>query len=222
MVDLATRIGLGSTLADQGWEPGLVPKRPLVAVKAPVFSMSKLPEVDTYLGPEMKSTGEVMGVDRDYAGALAKALIAAGMMPPAGATILLSVADRDKTEAAGLIRRMHELGFGLAATEGTARMISDMGVPVRLVPKKLDMGHPNIVDLIRGNEVQAVVNTLTGERRPLRDGFLIRRTAVERRIPCFTSIDTFRAVVEALETGLQFGVERLDEYLASEPSQVGA
>src|SRR5436190_990351 len=103
MVDLATRIGLGQSLREQGWAGGLVPARPLVAVKAPVFSMSKLPAVDSYLGPEMKSTGEVMGIDRTEPAALAKALIAAGMMPAPGATFLLSIADRDKDEAAPLI-----------------------------------------------------------------------------------------------------------------------
>ncbi len=222
MVDLATRIGIGQTLAELGWMGGLVPPRPLFAVKAPVFSMSKLPMVDSYLGPEMKSTGEVMGVDRDYHAALAKALIAAGLMPPRGATFLLSIADRDKPLAAQLAARLHRLGCRLAATEGTAKMLQAYGLPVRLITKKLDGGRPNVLDAIQQGEVQAVVNTLTGDRRPLRDGFAIRRAAVERRIPCFTALDTLSAVVEALEAGLEFRVEPLSDYLVAEPSRVPA
>ena len=220
MVDLATRIGLGATLAELGWPPGLVPEQPLVAVKAPVFSMSKLRMVDSYLGPEMKSTGEVMGIDRTYHAALAKALIAAGMMPPREATWLLSIADRDKEEAALLAERLHALGCRLVATEGTAQLLQQRGLPVRMITKKLNMGHPNVVDVIMQGDVDAVVNTLTGERRPLRDGFQIRRTAVERRMPCFTSVDTLRAVVDSLEAGLHFEVRRLDEYLVTASSQL--
>jgi len=101
-------------------------------------------------------------------------------------------------------------------------MIESLGLPVRQVTKKLHMGHPNVVDVIRQAEVQAVVNTMSGERRPLRDGFYIRRAAVERRIPCFTSLDTLRAVVEAQEGGLEFSVQPLDTYLVAEPPKVRA
>jgi carbamoyl-phosphate synthase large subunit len=222
MVDLATRIGLGACLAELGWGRGLVPERPLVAVKAPVFSMSKLAEVDIYLGPEMKSTGEVMGIDRTYHAALCKALIAAGLMPRPRATFLLSVADRDKPQAEGLVRRLSALGCPLMATEGTARWIQNLGYDVRRITKKLDAGHPNVVDVIRSGEVDAVVNTLTGDRSPLRDGFRIRRAAVECRVPCFTSLDTLSAVVESLEAGLTFEVDTLDGYLVTVPSQLVA
>jgi len=199
MVDLAVQIGLGARLGELGFGTGLWPKQPLVAAKAPVFSMGKLTHVDTYLGPEMKSTGEVMGLGQTAAEALGKALLAAGSgLPAQGSAVLLSLAERDKPEAMPLVRRLAELGYDLVATEGTAlRIREDLGLPVLQVTKKLDEGHPNVVDVIQSGRVRIVVNTVTGERRPLLDGFVIRRTAVERRIPCFTSLDTLRAALDA-------------------------
>ena len=111
--------------------------------------------------------------------------------------MLLSIADRDKDEAMPLIRRLAELGYDLVATEGTAaRIRAELGLPVDEVTKKLNEGHPNVIDVIVSGRVSAVVNTVTGDRRPLRDGFLIRRTATERRMPCFTSLDTLRAALD--------------------------
>src|SRR5579859_1891371 len=140
MVDLAVRAGLGERLVDMGFGVGLWPAQPLVAAKAPVFSMSKLTQVDTYLGPEMKSTGEDMGLGATVPEALGKALLAAGNgLPAPGAAVLLSLADRDKVEALPLVRRLCELGYGLVATEGTARSIrDDLGLPVETVTKKLN------------------------------------------------------------------------------------
>jgi carbamoyl-phosphate synthase large subunit len=198
LVDMAVRVMLGESLATQGFENGLFSQPGVVAVKAPVFSMSKLPRVDTYLGPEMKSTGEVMGIDWSYERALAKALIAAGQSLPAGARLLLSIADRDKSDSAPLIRKLAGMGCQLNATEGTAAMIQGLGLPVRMVTKRLGRGHPTVVDAIQSGEVDAVVNTLTGDRGPQRDGFEIRRAAAERRVPCFTSLDTLRVAAEAL------------------------
>ncbi|MGI5835918.1 MAG: carbamoyl-phosphate synthase large subunit [Chloroflexota bacterium] len=213
MVKLATRVMLGQSLAEQGYAGGLWPERKLVAVKAPVFSMSKLAMVDTYLGPEMKSTGEVIGVDLDFSPALVKALMAAGMMLPASGFILFSISDRDKPEALDIARRFHELGYELCATEGTARLFEAVKLPVKIVTRKLGEGHPNSVDVIRAGQVQGVVNTMTGDRVPLRDGFEIRRAAVEHRVPCFTSLDTARAVVESLASrGLSYNVWPLREY----------
>src|SRR5207244_3426702 len=128
MVDLAVQVGLGSRLAELGFDTGLWPAQPLVAAKAPVFSMSKLPQVDTYLGPEMKSTGEVMGVDWDVDAAMAKALVAAGSMIPPQAPVLLSLADRDKDDAVGMIQSLAASGHPLLATEGTAHMIEALGL----------------------------------------------------------------------------------------------
>jgi carbamoyl-phosphate synthase large subunit len=204
IVTLATRVMLGESLRDQGISDKLWPAQKLVAVKAPVFSMAKLPLVDTYLGPEMKSTGEVMGVDRTYEGAMVKALTAAGLMLPAKAAVLCTIADRDKAEAIPIIRSLHESGHPLFATEGTAQMIDALGLPVVMTTKKLDEGHPNVLDVINDGSVQGVINTLEGvsaRRDQLRDGFEIRRAATERRIPCYTSLDTVRVVAQCIAAG---------------------
>ncbi len=214
MVKLATKVMAGLSLKEQGYRGGLWKKSRLVGIKAPVFSMSKLIGVDNYLGPEMKSTGEVMGIDFDFAGALTKALIASNLMLPAHGSLLLSIADRDKTEALPLVKSLHELGYGLHATEGTAAMIAALGMPVQMVTKKLSEGHPNVLDVIRGSSVHAVVNTITGGRLALKDGFAIRRAAVEHRIPCYTSLDTLRVVLDAVTTvGRAYSVERMETYL---------
>jgi carbamoyl-phosphate synthase large subunit len=201
MVKLATKVMLGRTLAELGYEGGLWKRQNVIGVKAPVFSMSKLAGVDTYLGPEMKSTGEVMGIDVNFQGAVAKALLAGGLLFRSGDSVLLSIADKDKVEALQLIRALVDSGCRLYATEGTAAMMHGLGIPVTMITKKLGEGHPNAVDIILDGTVDAVVNTVTGERTHLQDGFEIRRAAVERRIPCFTSLDTARAAVESLVEG---------------------
>lgn len=175
-------------------------------MKAPVFSMSKLIGVDTYLGPEMKSTGEVMGIDVDFPAAMTKALMGAGMTLKPGVRsngvangILISIADRHKTPMLPVIHALHEAGFRLYATEGTAALIAAIGLPVETVEKGLNQGHPNVVDVINDGSVSCVINTPEGRYTgTLRDGFYIRRAATEKRIPCFTSIDTARVAVEAL------------------------
>jgi carbamoyl-phosphate synthase large subunit len=217
MVDLAVRVGLGERLVDLGCGVGLWPAMPLVAAKAPVFSMSKLTRVDTYLGPEMKSTGEVMGLGETAAEALGKALLAAGSgLPGPGSAVLLSLADRDKPEAMPLIARLAALGYDLMATEGTAvRIREELGLDVECITKMLHEGHPNVVDALVSGRVGALVNTVTGDRRPLRDGFVIRRTATERRIPCFTSLDTLRAALEASASAGSHVVRTVDEYRAA-------
>jgi carbamoyl-phosphate synthase large subunit len=214
MVRIATKVLAGVSLQEQRYETGLWKSRQLVGIKAPVFSMWKLAGVDTYLGPEMKSTGEVMGVDYTFEAALTKALMAAGLMLPPRGTLLLSIADRDKPEAMNTIRRLASIGYRLFATEGTAVTLRKEKLPVQLITKKLTEGHPNVLDVIRDGSIDGVVNTITGERTPLRDGFAIRRAAVEKRIPCFTSLDTFRVAVEALAGGDRlFNIQPLREYL---------
>jgi carbamoyl-phosphate synthase large subunit len=165
----------------------------------------------------MKSTGEVMGLGSSVNEALGKALLAAsGGLSRPGSAVLLSLADRDKAEAMPLLQRLCDLGYDLLATEGTARAIRDaLDLPVDTVTKKLSEGHPNVLDAIASGRVSAVVNTVTGDRRPLRDGFLIRRAAVERRIPCFTSLDTLRAAIEGLALSTQRSVRTVDEYRAA-------
>jgi len=201
MVKLAVNAMLGRTLKEQGYEGGLWKKQKLVAVKAPVFSMSKLVGVDTYLGPEMKSTGEVMGIDYEFRPALAKALMAAGLMLPPQGAILVSLSDRTKADSVSMIEALAEAGYDLYATPGTAAMIRNMGIPVVEVPYLQSEKHPDVVDVIVDGTVDAVVNTVTGDMATLQDGFEIRRTAAEKRIPCFTSLDTARAAVESLASG---------------------
>jgi len=198
MVKVAVKVMLGTSLKQQGYETGIYKRQHLVAIKAPVFSMSKLIGVDTHLGPEMKSTGEVMGIDYRFEAALAKTLLAAGLMLPKEGGILLSVSDRDKPEAVPIIKKLAGIGYKLYATEGTAAMLSAMGLPVTMTTKKLSEGHPNVLDVIIGGNVQGVINTVTSSGTVMRDGFAIRRTAAERRIPCFTSLDTARAAVDIL------------------------
>ncbi|MDT7943995.1 MAG: carbamoyl-phosphate synthase large subunit [Dehalococcoidia bacterium] len=214
LVKLAVGTLLGKTIPEMGYPYGLWPPGHLVAVKAPVFSMLKLAGVDTYLGPEMKSTGEVMGIDTDFRAALAKALLAADMALPPKGSILLSLADRTKPEAIPIIRRLAQAGYRLYATEGTAALIRGLGLEVAEVTKRLSQGHPNVVDIIRQGLVNAVINTPEGaQMATIKDGFYIRRAAVERRIPCFTSIDTARAAVEALVVDQhRFSVQPLPEY----------
>ena len=216
MVQLAVSAMLGKTLADQGFPEGLWPERNLVAIKAPVFSMSKLVGVDTYLGPEMKSTGEVMGIDRTFEGALVKALMASDIALKPNAAILLSLSDRTKADALPLIRKLKDAGYRLYATEGTSAMLSALGIEVSTVTKVLTGDHPNVVDVIQDGTVQCVINTAEGRLTgSLRDGFHIRRAAAEKRIPCFTSIDTARAAIDALAHAGNYSVATLREYVGA-------
>ena len=215
MVRIATKVMLGISLEQQGYKTGLYRKKVLVGVKAPVFSMSKLIGVDTYLSPEMKSTGEVMGIDFTYEAALAKALIAAGLMLPSQGNLLFSIADKNKAEALPIIKGFYSLGYRIFATRGTAAMIREQGMDVKAVSRKLNEGHPNIVEIINDGSVVGVVNTITGGRIPLQDGFHIRRAAAERRVPCFTSLDTAGVVLKVLSQGTQsFNIKPLHEYVS--------
>ena len=214
-VKLAVQVMLGKSLRDLGQPIGIWPEPKFVAVKAPVFSMSKLTGVDTYLGPEMKSTGEVMGIDYTFEKTLTKALQAAGLALSDGGSVLCSLSDETKPQALPLVRQLAESGYRLVATEGTASMLTAIGLVVEHVPKRLDQGHPNVVDMIRAGDVDVVINTPEGGRTTtLRDGFHIRRAAAEKRIPSFTSVDTFRAAVEALKgDGSLPTVQPLGDYL---------
>ena len=210
----ATRVMLGQSLAEQGYQGGLWPRQQLVGIKAPVFSMVKLVGVDWHLGPEMKSTGEVMGIDWDFSHALTKALLAASLNLKRDMGVLLSIADKHKAEAVSLVRQLDEAGCRLFATEGTAAMISAMGMPVTMTTKKMGEGHPNVVDVIEDGSVGAVINTVSEVSTVLRDGYLIRRAAAERQVPCFTSLDTARAAVENLLMGKDtYSVRCIEEYL---------
>jgi carbamoyl-phosphate synthase large subunit len=238
MVRLATRVMLGARLADFGWQTGLLPPRPLVAVKAPVFSMSKLRAVDSYLGPEMKSTGEVMGVDRELPAALRKAFLAAGVAVKRGGRALLTIADADKPELFPIVSRLVQFGCELVATEGTAAALRAAGFSPRTVAK-IGGGGDTVIDVIRNGEVDLVINTMSGVGagpQPaaevdgsteaagtpvIRDGFEIRRAAVESRVPCLTSLDTAAALVEsAARDGGGLSVRTVVEWREPDPEPV--
>ncbi|OPX86787.1 MAG: Carbamoyl-phosphate synthase large chain [Pelotomaculum sp. PtaB.Bin104] len=197
MINLATKVIMGKTLKELGYHGGLYPESTVVGVKAPVFSFAKLRQVDISLGPEMKSTGEVMGAHRDFKVALFKAMVSAGSMFPKEGSVLVTIADRNKDEAIPVIRSLIDLGYHVFATAGTAVAIRAAGLPVEQV-RKVHEGSPHIVDLIHTNKINLVINTLTRGKAPERDGFQIRRAAVEYGIPCLTSLDTTKAILDVL------------------------
>jgi carbamoyl-phosphate synthase large subunit len=201
IVDLATQAILGKSLTQLKIPHGLGPVADKIAVKAPVFSFSKLLQVEPSLGPEMKSTGEVMGWDYSFEKALYKALLAAGISMVTHGCILVTLADRDKDEGVSLMERFSNLGFRIMATEGTAAKAKARDIPIELV-SKLHQGSTEILDAIRDQRVQCVINTTTHGRLPASDGFAIRRAAVDRGIPCFTSLDTAAVWLHTLENML--------------------
>ena len=214
LVKLATEIILGQSLADCGYRGGLQLQPDYYTVKVPVFSFAKLEQVDITLGPEMKSTGEVLGIDKSLKTAVYKGLLAAGVEIPVQGTIVATIADKDKEEAVPILKEFASMGFKLLATEGTAAALEDAGVKVEKV-NKFKEGHPNIVDLIRDGQVDFVVNTLTHGRKPFSDGFHIRRAAVELNVPCLTSLDTLKVMQEVIQEGKRnTAVQSLQEYLA--------
>ena len=197
MVNVATRIAMGETLESLGYKPGLMPAKPHIAVKAPVFSFAKMQQVDISLGPEMKSTGEVMGIDYHYARALYKAITAAGMNIPTKGTVLFTVADKDKEEAQQLAKAFSDLGYDLVATAGTAKTIESLGLEVGIV-SKVHEHKADIIQMIKTGKINMVINTLTQGKDYERDGFKIRRATVEHAIPCLTSMDTAWEVLRVL------------------------
>ncbi|MBO2943178.1 carbamoyl-phosphate synthase large subunit [Paenibacillus sp. F411] len=199
MANLATQAILGSKLKDLGYQEGMWPESEYVSVKVPVFSFAKLRRVEPTLGPEMKSTGEVMGRDVKYAKALYKGLIGAGMKIPSTGAIVATIADKDKAEATELLKGFHKLGYKILATGGTAKALQEAGLDVTTI-NKLSEGAPNILDMIRTGEANFVFNTLTKGKTPERDGFRIRREAVENGVVCMTSLDTVRELLTMLET----------------------
>lgn len=218
MVELATRVMLGQKLEDLGYSDGILPPPPFYTVKAPVFSFEKLGLVDVSLGPEMKSTGEVLGLGRTLEEALYKALVAASGPLPEGGAILATLADKDKQEGVPLVAELAQLGFSVYATTGTARALRAVGVPVTELAK-IGEGHPTVLDLIYEGKVNLVVNTPTRGKIPVRSGFQLRRAATELKIPCLTSLDTFRALVRVMkeravrrgsEAGARDGVAGMD------------
>lgn len=198
MVKLATRIMLGETLTSLGYGKGLWKKPQLVAIKMPVFSFNKLTGVEPSLGPEMKSTGEVMGLADNYATALHKAFLGAGYQIPEKGEILATISDKDKAEALAMLASFARLGFTIWATQGTAGYLRENQVPVRPVAK-INQGQPSVLDLIRSGSLGLVINSLTRGKQPQRDGFQMRRAAVEFNIPCLTSLDTANGLLKVIQ-----------------------
>jgi carbamoyl-phosphate synthase large subunit len=200
MISLAVRASLGEKLGDMGYGVGLYPKRRITAVKVPVFSFEKLTDVEVSLGPEMKSTGEVLGISADYGEALLKGLIASGLsLPKEKGAALLTVADNDKQELIPIAAVLDYLGYDIYATPGTANLLNFNFVAASTV-KPLSEA-PDIKYLVESGRLRLIVNTPTKGRRADRDGFRLRRLAVEHRIPCVTSLDTARVLLQSMKLG---------------------
>ncbi|ANK37618.1 MULTISPECIES: carbamoyl-phosphate synthase large subunit [Staphylococcus] len=198
MAQLAMRAIMGEKLVDLGYKAGIQPYTEGVFVKAPVFSFNKLKNVDITLGPEMKSTGEVMGKDTTMEKALFKGLTASGMEVKDHGTVLMTVSDKDKEEVVSIAHRLNEVGYKILATEGTANKLAEHNIPTEIVGK---IGKENdLLTRIQQSEVQIVVNTMTKGKEFERDGFQIRRTSVENGVPCLTSLDTADALTSVIES----------------------
>jgi len=209
MAKLATKGILGLNLKDMGYKTGLVPSKSGVYVKMPVFSFSKLKKVDTVLGPEMKSTGEIIGKDVNLPKALYKGFIASGVNVPDYGTALMTVSDKDKEEIIPLAKRLISLGYHIVATTGTGKALEAEGIKVDVI-EKINENSNDILDAIRDGRINLVVNTMTEGKTSETDGFLIRREAVENNIPCLTSLDTAEALLQAMET-IHFQLEDMSK-----------
>jgi carbamoyl-phosphate synthase large subunit len=198
MAQLAMRAIIGEKLTDHGYKPGIQPYSEGVYVKAPVFSFNKLKNVDITLGPEMKSTGEVMGKDLTMEKALFKGLTASGVEVKDHGTVLMTVSDKDKEEILNIAHRLNEVGYKILATEGTAHKLAENDIPAEIVGKI--GGEDDLLTRIQNGEVQIVINTMTKGKTFERDGFQIRRTSVENGVPCLTSLDTAAALTNVIES----------------------
>ena len=200
IVDLAARIIMGETIRGMGYEPGLAPVADYIAIKMPVFSFEKLRGAEISLGPEMKSTGECLGIDKTFNGALYKAFQGAGVELPKYKQMIMTVKDADKPEAVGVAKRFEKLGYKIYATRSTAKYLQEHGVNALRV-NKISQESPNVMDLILGHKIDLVIDTPTqGNGDKSRDGFLIRRNAIETGVYCITAMDTANALAHALET----------------------
>ncbi|CAM4221594.1 carbamoyl-phosphate synthase large subunit [Lacicoccus alkaliphilus] len=207
MAGLAMHAILGKKLSESSHAPGLQPVKPGYYVKAPVFSFSKLKNVDVTLGPEMKSTGEVMGKDDTLNKALYKSLVASGLDVKDHGTALFTIADKDKTEAVELAKRFSHCGYRILATKGTAAALEEADIPVVTV-EKIGEGEETLLRTIQNGNVQIVVNTMTKGKEVERDGFRIRRESVENGVPCLTSLDTARTLIEVIES-MTFNMDKM-------------
>ena len=199
IVKLASRAIMGEKITDMGYTPGLQPKADYVAVKMPVFSFEKIRGAEISLGPEMKSTGECLGIAKTFEEALYKAFLGAGVKLPRHKKVIITVNDKDKKVIAPIGKRFEALGYEIYATRSTAKVLNDNGVRAKRV-NKLSKGSPTVIDLLLGHDIDIVVDTPTQGRDKSRDGFLIRRIAIETGVNCFTSLDTVEALLTSLES----------------------
>ena len=209
MAQVATRVIMGESLVEQGYSDGLAPEPEMISVKAPVFSFSKLADVDSYLGPEMKSTGEVMGSDHNFAKALFKAFAGAKMKLPENGNVLLTIEDRDKKEILPIAKRFAKIGYRIFATKGTANFLREHDLHVDEVAKLNEQADNNILDELRNEKIDLVINTMGHDLEKNSDGFIIRQTAIQQNIPLLTALDTADALLTALENR-SFATESLD------------
>ncbi len=200
IVDLASRVMLGEKLRDMGYEPGLQKETGYIAIKMPVFSFEKIRGAEISLGPEMKSTGECLGIAKEYHEALYKAFIGAGVRLPKHRQMIITVKDADKGEIIDIAARYEKLGYVIYATRSTAATLNENGVKARKI-NKIHQESPTVIDLILGHRIDLVIDTPTQGRDKTRDGFLIRRTAIETGVNVITALDTARALVTSLENG---------------------
>ncbi|MCD8068482.1 MAG: carbamoyl-phosphate synthase large subunit, partial [Lachnospiraceae bacterium] len=198
IVDLATRAILGETIRGMGYEPGIQPEAKYFAIKMPVFSFEKIRGAEISLGPEMKSTGECLGIAPTFEEALYKAFLGAGVDLPKYKQMIITVKDADKPEAVEIAKRFDKLGYIIYATRSTARVLQEAGIRARKV-NKIHQESPTVMDLILGHKIDLVIDTPTQGRNKHRDGFLIRRTAIETGVYCITALDTATALVTSLE-----------------------
>ncbi len=199
IVELAARVIMGETIRGMGYEPGLQPAADYYAIKMPVFSFEKIYGAETSLGPEMKSTGECLGISSDYNEALYKAFLGAGFRLPKHKQVILTVKDSDKAEIIGIGKRFEALGYRIYATRSTAKVLQENGVNALKV-NKIHQESPNVMDLILGHRIDLVVDTPTQGFQKNRDGFLIRRVSIETGVYCLTALDTVNALLTTMET----------------------
>ena len=199
IVDLATEVILGRKIKDLGYEPGLQPAADYFAIKMPVFSFEKIRGAEISLGPEMKSTGECLGIAKTFDEALYKAFLGAGVILPKHKQMIITVKDADKPEAVEVAKRFEALGYRIYATRSTAKYLQERGVHALRV-KNIHQESPTIMDLLLGHKIDLVIDTPTQGRDKGRDGFLIRRVAIETGVNCITAMDTAKALALSLET----------------------
>jgi carbamoyl-phosphate synthase large subunit len=210
IVDLAAEVMLGKKLKDLGYTPGLQPEAGYVAIKMPVFSFEKIRGAEISLGPEMKSTGECLGISKNFNEALYKAFLGAGVNLPKYKQMIITVKDSDKGEIIDIARRYEKLGYIIYATRSTADTLTENGVKARRI-NRISQESPTVIDLILGHKIDLVIDTPTQGRDKSRDGFLIRRTAIETGVNVITALDTARALVTSLENeSTEEGLELVD------------